>query len=102
MEVSLLDGRFLLLSLALLAIGYVIQMRYLHRLARYPGPFLASLSPYYTVQMSKSADYPQAMAKLHKRYGPVVRIAPNEVVIDLPEAIPLICAFGQAYLKTNG
>lgn len=77
-------------GLALLA-AYVVYQRIFHPLARYPGPFWASLTDLWSLFLSTNGDWPRQMQALHRKYGPVVRIAPNEVAIDKPEAIAAIC-----------
>lgn len=80
----------LLAALAILA-GYIGYQRAFHPLARYPGPFWASLTNLWSLSLSTKGDWPRQLRALHARYGPVVRIAPNEVAIDKPEAIAAIC-----------
>lgn len=82
----------LLLTTSLSAVAaYIIYMRFWHPLAHCPGPFIASLTNLWSAKMSVDGDWPHRMDTLHAQYGPVVRIAPNEVCIDEPEAIPAIC-----------
>lgn len=62
--------------------SYVIYQRYFHPLAKYPGPFLASFSNLWSVQLARSGQWPQIMQDLHNRCGenvitsPVVRTNP--------------------------
>lgn len=70
---------------------YVVYQRLLHPLAKYPGPFWASMTDVWSLKLSTQGNWPQRLQQLHAQYGPVVRIAPNEVAIDKPEAIGAIC-----------
>jgi cytochrome P450 len=50
-----------------------------HPLSRYPGPRLAAATSLYYVRQQLRGTCPVDTAKLHEQYGPVVRIAPNEL-----------------------
>lgn len=54
-----------------------------HPLARIPGPKLAALTTWYEIyyEMVKPGKYVWKIKDLHQEYGPIVRIAPNEVHI---------------------
>ncbi|KAI2610041.1 cytochrome P450 monooxygenase [Hypoxylon fragiforme] len=52
-----------------------IYNRYFHPLAKFPGPFLGSLTSWYLVHVICSV--PTYGLELHKKYGPIVRLAPN-------------------------
>ena len=59
---------------------------FLSPLRRYPGPKLLAISrlPYARVLLSgDSLDFVQ---KLHAKYGDVVRVAPNELIFNHPQA----------------
>ncbi|RAH67354.1 cytochrome P450 [Aspergillus aculeatinus CBS 121060] len=60
-------------------IGIVLYNVFFHPLAQYPGPrsMAASRIPY--LLMTLRGRPPQEMNALHKRYGHVVRVAPNEL-----------------------
>lgn len=82
---------FILLLWTAFAFVYVAYYKLFHPLAKYPGPFWASLTDLWSLRLSVAGDWPQRMNELHARYGPIVRIAPNEVAIDDPRAIKDIC-----------
>ncbi|KAH6985234.1 putative cytochrome P450 [Ilyonectria destructans] len=65
----------------LLATGIlrILYMRYFHPLARFPGPFIASISNVYYARSMLSGSHHRNMLKLHGQYGPIVRLAPNEL-----------------------
>lgn len=62
---------------------------YFHPLAKVPGPRLAALSywyeTYYDVFKSPGGQYWHKLEELHKEYGPIIRINPDEVQIHDPE-----------------
>ncbi|KAM5536736.1 hypothetical protein V8D89_009575 [Ganoderma adspersum] len=55
-----------------------------HPLARYPGPFLGKLSGFWMAYVSTSGRQQHYLKALHDRYGDVLRIGPNTVVIRKP------------------
>jgi hypothetical protein len=68
-----------------------------------PGPWLASCSPLYRFWYAVvKGDFHNHLTNLHRRYGDVVRIAPNEVSIWDPKAVSEIYAFGdKGYAKCD-
>ncbi|KAH8810802.1 benzoate 4-monooxygenase cytochrome P450 [Xylogone sp. PMI_703] len=68
-----------------------------------PGPFLAKFNKlyliYYTCRLRRHLDD----LELHKKYGPVVRLAPHEVAISSPSALSVIYGAGTSkkFLKSD-
>ncbi|KAK4113198.1 cytochrome P450 [Canariomyces notabilis] len=66
--------------------GLIIYRLTLHPLARFPGPFLCRISDlqqcYYEAILN--GKFIEQLPKYHRKYGPIVRINPNEVHIDDP------------------
>lgn len=77
-----------LLWLALLVITRYLYRLFLHPLARVPGPKLAALTRRW--QLSKISSHKQFLQELHDRYGPVVRIGPNQVSVNSEQAFQAI------------
>ncbi|KAI6773102.1 hypothetical protein HG530_004060 [Fusarium avenaceum] len=50
-----------------------------HPLSRFPGPFSAKFSNLSHCRRFMGGRQPYEMLKLHEKYGPVVRVAPNEL-----------------------
>lgn len=48
---------------------WIIYARWLHPLAKFPGPFWASISRVWTVLHVLPGDAEKAQKKLHERYG---------------------------------
>ncbi|TQN64417.1 Cytochrome P450 monooxygenase, partial [Colletotrichum shisoi] len=84
----------------LLLLLNAIRTRYLSPLRRYPGPFLASTTRLWKVLSTASRKTHLHHIALHRRYGPVVRIAPNEVSIASPEAARTVLSAGKRFYKT--
>lgn len=68
----------------------VLYRLFLHPLAGVPGPRWAAISSlWYAVQV-RDGRVLQLGKKVHRNYGPVVRVAPNEVWFDSREAFKAI------------
>ncbi|KAL3490374.1 cytochrome P450 [Aspergillus germanicus] len=83
----LATGGILLLAVLLF---YLIYQRHLHPLAKYPGPFLASLTDLWQVHQFLSLQQPYNLTKLHERYGPIVRYGPDKLSLTHESAILII------------
>lgn len=69
---------------------YVIYQRFLHPLAEYPGPFLASLTDLWQVNQFLGLNQPYHLTELHEKYGQFVRYGPDKISITAEDAVPLI------------
>ncbi|KUI65370.1 Pisatin demethylase [Cytospora mali] len=95
-----------LISWWFLIIPGVIIVRALYRkyaspLRKYPGPWLASTTRLWKLVSAASAHTHLDHIELHKKYGPVVRIAPNEVSLSSPEAARTLLSAGKRLYKTK-
>jgi cytochrome P450 len=59
---------------------------YFHPLSRFPGPRFAAISNTWYAYHWLSGRWPWAIEKAIHKYGPVVRIAPNELAFFTPQA----------------
>ncbi|KAL4881002.1 cytochrome P450 [Aspergillus karnatakaensis] len=82
-------------------VAWIFYARWLHPLARFPGPFWASVSRVWTVLHVLPGDAEKTQKKLHEKYGPIVRIAPNELVISDPRAMKTIYGIKSGFTKTD-
>lgn len=92
-----------LASLALLVPFVAIVFRIWRALATplrdIPGPFAARFTRLWYLKNVWRGDFEKVNVRLHDRYGPIVRIAPNEYSIDDSEASKIIYGHGTSFTK---
>ncbi|TAQ84790.1 hypothetical protein B7494_g6894 [Chlorociboria aeruginascens] len=69
---------------------YIIVLREFTPLRKLPGPFFASFTRWWLVIYVRRKQRHLDDIKLHRKYGPLVRIGPNEVSISSPSALNTI------------
>lgn len=62
----------------------------LHPLSKYPGPFLCKLSKFWLVYLTTRGKLYLYFKEAHDKYGPIVRIGPNELSIVDETLLPSI------------
>jgi hypothetical protein len=82
-------------------VGWLVHVRTIHPLASVPGPFWASISRTWLMYRMYVGDLEIVQRALHEQYGPLIRIAPDEVVSNDPGAIQLIFPIQKPLEKTN-
>lgn len=91
-----------LVAVAALTVGYVaaqiVYRRFFHPLAKTPGPFLPAVTTLY--QSYYNSRYYLEIERLHKKYGPIVRIQPNEVHLSDQQHFETIYHVGSKYTKS--
>jgi hypothetical protein len=70
--------------LLVIVISYISYHRYFHPLAGIPGPFLASTTRLWLVYHARQFKRHTLEQSLHQKYGSVVRISPNEIMVSDP------------------
>lgn len=92
-------------SLALVFISSILTLVfyriYLHPLRRVPGPFAAKYTELWRTRKYMLGDWHRDILDLHKAYGPVVRISPNEVSIVDKVALTLLFGHGKGTRKVR-
>jgi len=78
----LLLGRILLSVIVLLIIRAIYRITF-HPLARFPGPRLGAVTSLWAASydLAKEDSLVKHLHALHERYGPIVRVRPNELHI---------------------
>jgi hypothetical protein len=71
-------------------LGCAIYNRYFHPYKDFPGPFWATVTPLWYWRAVRFARGQDHQLPLHKRYGPFVRVSPDQVQIMDPAAIETI------------
>ncbi|KAJ5639183.1 uncharacterized protein N7484_007045 [Penicillium longicatenatum] len=87
--------------LAALILVYILYMRFLHRLSKYPGPLLATLTNSYKAYYVYNLQLHEKLLELHMQYGPVVRVGPNHLHLWEGEAITPIYKGGRKMRKSD-
>jgi cytochrome P450 len=78
---------------------YIIYLAFLDPLRSIPGPFLRRITPLWSWYHSLHGDETQQISLSHTKYGPIVRISPNQVVIADGTALATIYAEKGGFLK---
>ncbi|KAI0107510.1 cytochrome P450 [Nemania sp. FL0031] len=73
-------------AISLYAATRCIYLLYFHPLAKFPGPRLAAVSNLWYAYHWLSGRYPFAIEKALEKYGDIVRVAPNDLVVFTPKA----------------
>ncbi|KAI1289085.1 cytochrome P450 [Xylaria venustula] len=90
------------LGLVILSIfGYfiwdIVYNLYFHPLRKFPGPFLARASNISFSYWFHGGRQPYKILDLHLKYGPVVRVAPNDLMFNSAQAWQDIYGFRQGH-----
>lgn len=81
--------------------GWIVYCRTFHPLARIPGPLWPAVSRTWLMYHIYLGDLELAERRLHAQFGPLVRIAPNEVSSSDSAAIPIIYRTQNPLSKTD-
>ncbi|KAM5520510.1 hypothetical protein FOXYSP1_14400 [Fusarium oxysporum f. sp. phaseoli] len=87
-------------AVGFLVLVYLVYYRYLHPLAKYPGPPLASVTNLWKTYHLWNLHLPHTLVRLHEQYGDVVRVGPNDLSFRNPDAVNTIYKAGRQLQKT--
>ena len=91
-----------LLSISLLSsFAFIIYRAYLHPLAPIPGPLHCRLTSLWSYYHSYLGDECTQITALHRLYGPVLRVGPNEVCVADGAALAPIYSEKGGFLKAD-
>lgn len=104
MVIAMLPGNLyatLPVSLVIAGVGLVLYHLFVHPLSKFPGPFEAKLSGSWRNRHYWGGQWHEDVVQLHRKYGPAVRIAPNELSLVDANALKLLYHHGTKTLKTD-
>lgn len=78
-----------------------LLQRYHSGLINVPGPFLASLSDLYRFRLVWLEDVSNRSLRLHRKYGPLLRLGPNYVSASSSESVHAIYRSGTGFQKVR-
>lgn len=84
MALTFVQGAGLAVSISLLTIA--LNRRHFHQCSKFPGPFWWSVSLLPQIYYLVRGTLHLKILELHEQYGPIVRLAPNEVSYTDPDA----------------
>jgi len=87
----------LFLTFLISLVGVLFYRRFFHPLARIPGPAIASITGIWRTRRLMLGGWHDDIIDLHKRYGRVVRIAPDEISLVDAAAAKVLYGAGGAY-----
>lgn len=64
----------------------ILYRRYFSPISDVPGPFFASFTRLWHISQVIKGRQGHRFLELHQKYGPFVRIAPNEISVSHPDA----------------
>ncbi|KAJ5106319.1 Cytochrome P450 [Penicillium angulare] len=87
---------------AILLLGYFVACGFTSPISKVPGPWYTRFTSFWIKYQEFTANRRESIHSLHKTYGPVVRLGPNEVSFTSLDAIKEIYASGgSGYDKTE-
>ncbi|KAK2606832.1 hypothetical protein N8I77_005557 [Diaporthe amygdali] len=88
-------------ALAFYVAALVVYRAFISPLASIPGPKLAGLTSWYECyyDLVLPGQYAFKIKEMHSKYGPIVRIAPNEVSVSDPAFVDTIYAPGPGHKR---
>lgn len=86
---------------ASLYILFCLVLWFIDPLRSVPGPLLARFTRLWYLYKIYKGNFERTNINLHKKYGSVVRIAPNEYSIDDVGSAKVIYGHGNAFVKVR-
>ncbi|KAI6774766.1 hypothetical protein HG530_001524 [Fusarium avenaceum] len=74
---------------------------FLSPLRRIPGPLLARMTRWWEYRVVKKGKSNQEYIRLHRKYGPVVRVGPNRYSLSQPKDVKKVYELGGKYVKSD-
>ncbi|KAK1089156.1 hypothetical protein LTR33_000187 [Friedmanniomyces endolithicus] len=80
-------------------LGRIIQRRFLTPLRKVPGPFFASVTSIWLLYYDLAGLRTTTIHDLHRKYGPIVRLAPNELSFSDESVVNQLYSQQTAFMK---
>ena len=90
-----------LLGLVVARVALFIFQSLISPLRSIPGPFSARLSRLYYFRRVAKGRFEHDNIELHRRYGPIVRVAPDMYSIDSPDVVKPVYGIGTKFAKSD-
>lgn len=78
----------------------LIYRAFFNPLNKFPGPFMARISKLSAAIRNRKLDGHHQLLRLHEKYGPFVRIGPNDLSIVDPDGVQVISAPNSKCIKS--
>ncbi|KAI1170282.1 benzoate 4-monooxygenase cytochrome P450 [Nemania sp. FL0916] len=75
---------------------------YFHSFSKVPGPFLAKVTNLYSAYHSWKGTMHLDIQKCHRKYGDVIRYAPNQILTLYPADMSSLYGHGRPFRKSKG
>ncbi|KAK5991528.1 Cytochrome P450 monooxygenase [Cladobotryum mycophilum] len=98
---AFVDSALIPVTLLQCVIAWLVYRALSNPLRKIPGPFWARHTNLWKAYHMYSRSLPEALLKAHEKYGPVIRIGPNDVDFQSREAIEPIYKAGRTMPKTK-
>ncbi|KAH8679978.1 cytochrome P450 [Tricladium varicosporioides] len=86
---------------SIIGLAYILIASQATTLRKVPGPFLAKFTNLWIFEKQRSYKRPLIDIKLHKKYGPIVRTGPHEVLVSSPRSFKTIYGAGSGFAKAD-
>jgi len=88
-------------ALLMYAVAILIYRICFHPLRGVPGPFLGKITELWRTKRYFQGTWHKDILELHRQYGPLVRLSPNEVSLCDENALDLLYSTASQSLKTD-
>ncbi|KAF5246229.1 hypothetical protein FAUST_1346 [Fusarium austroamericanum] len=99
------DWRSLAISITVFTISSIVvwwvTTYFTSPLRKYPGPGLAAWTNLWRLAVVRKGSYHLKIKELHEKYGPVIRIGPNTLDLDIPDLIKTLYGTDGKWKKTE-
>lgn len=98
---DVLSPSILIPSVLSIFVSLVAYRLFFHPLKNVPGPFLARITELWRTSKYFKGTWHTDILELHRRYGSVVRISPNEVSVVHPDLVTTIYSHSKGTAKVT-